>query len=345
MAMKMFSPGRGPSTRSGRHLLGPVLLNLHQLLLHHFRNSGALHPEPHGIKRTMKVSRRGFLRLGAALVGGGALGGLGIGLREPHEIVVNRIEIALRRLPAALDGLRVAQLSDIHFDSFLGDDHVRRAVELTNAERPDLAVITGDFITADPSGSSRNHKAIAERAYPCAQILNALQAPLGRFAVLGNHDYEADADIVADALHSGGSISVLRNQTFAIEKSGARMWLAGIDNLTFGRARPEKTLHGVPGQECTLAAIHEPDIADRLRHLPVDLQISGHSHGGQIRLPLVGALFLPRWARKYPRGLYQLGEMQLYTNSGIGVIGLPMRLFCPPEVTIFTLRTEQRAAG
>jgi predicted MPP superfamily phosphohydrolase len=134
-------------------------------------------------------------------------------------------------------------------------------------------------------------------------------------------------------------IPVLRNQSHPIERSGARLHLVGVDNVTAGHARPEKAFRGVPQNECAIAAVHEPDIADELRKFSADFQMSGHSHGGQIRLPAVGAVVLPPGARKYPRGAYRVGQLQLYTNSGIGVIGLPMRFMCPPEVSIFELRT------
>jgi hypothetical protein len=161
---------------------------------------------------------------------------------------------------------------------------------------------------------------------------------LGSFAVLGNHDHETNANVVAEALSSGGQIQVLRNRAVAFERGGARLWLSGIDSLTAKRANPDDALRGVPEQECTLVAIHEPDFADEIRKFPVDFQISGHSHGGQIRLPGVGALYLPTFAEKYPLGHYWLGSLQLYTNRGVGVVGLPMRFMCPPEISVFTLR-------
>ena len=158
--------------------------------------------------------------------------------------------------------------------------------------------------------------------------------------MLGNQDYDTNADVVAEALSAGARIKVLRNRAIALERDGARVWLAGIDNVTAARAKPDDALRAVPKQECTVVAVHEPDFADEMRKFPVDFQMSGHSHGGQIRLPGVGALYLPRWGQKYPMGRYQVGELQLYTNRGIGVIGLPMRLMCPPEITVFTLKTQ-----
>jgi predicted MPP superfamily phosphohydrolase len=282
----------------------------------------------------MSISRRKFLGLSAAALAGGTLA---TSLYEPHETVVSQISLMLKRLPAAFDGIRIAQLSDLHFNSYMTVSHLDRVIELTNAQKPDIVMLTGDFVTAAPR--RRGVIARAEQAWPCADVLRRIKSPLGCFAVLGNHDYETNADVVAEAL-TGSHIQVLRNRAIPLERDGARLWLAGVDNVTVNRARPAYALRGIPKQECTVVAVHEPDIADEIRKLPVDFQMSGHSHGGQIRFPGVGALYLPRWAKKYSLGHYQIGELQLYTNRGIGVIGLPMRFLCPPEISVFTLKKQ-----
>jgi hypothetical protein len=283
----------------------------------------------------MSVSRRKFLGLSAGVVAEGALGKV---LYEPQETVVSQVGVTLKRLPSGFDGLRIAQLSDIHFNPFMTTDHLERVVELTKAQKPDLVILTGDFVSAGHHRRERNAR--AEQAWPCANVLRRIESPLGCFAVLGNHDYEANADVVAEALSTGSRIQVLRNRAIVLERDGARLWLAGIDNVTKNRAKPEAALQGVSKQECTIVAVHEPDFADEMRKFSVDFQMSGHSHGGQIRLPGVGALYLPTGARKYPMGHYQIGELQLYTNRGIGVVGIPMRFLCPPEITIFTLKKQ-----
>ena len=140
--------------------------------------------------------------------------------------------------------------------------------------------------------------------------------------------------MIAEALKENG-IEVLRNDARPIEFHGARFWLAGIDDALKSRADPDRALKGIPRGESAVVAMHEPDFADTVAKYAVDLQISGHSHGGQVRLPLVGPPFLPPMGRKYPIGLRQLGKLQLYTNRGIGVVGVPFRFMCPPEVTLF----------
>jgi uncharacterized protein len=283
----------------------------------------------------MLLSRRKFLGFSGGALAGGVLGA---SLYEPQETVVSQVEVTLKRLPTGFDGIRIAQLSDIHFSPFMTASHLDRVIELTNAQKPDLVILTGDFVTAGHHRRERNAR--AEQAWPCANVLRRIESPLGCFAVLGNHDYDTNAAVVTEALSAGSRIQVLRNRAIALERDGARLWVAGVDDMTATRAKPDDALQGVPKQECTVVAVHEPDFADEMRKFSVDFQMSGHSHGGQIRLPGVGALYLPTWARKYPMGHYQIGELQLYTNRGIGVIGLPMRYMCPPEITVFTLKKQ-----
>lgn len=281
----------------------------------------------------MALSRRNFLKLSAGVLAGGALG---TSFYEPQETHVSQVGVTLKRLPSVFEGVRIAQLSDIHFNPFMTTKHLERVVELTNAQRADLVILTGDFVTSATNG--RGNKGRAEQAWPCADVLRRLESPLGCFAVLGNHDYATNGDVVTEALSAGSRIQVLRNRSIALERGGARLWLAGVDDVSANLANPDVALRGVPKQECTVVAVHEPDFADEIQKFPVDFQISGHSHGGQIRFPGVGALYLPPLARKYPQGHYWLGQLQLYTNRGIGVIEVPMRFLCPPEITVFTLK-------
>ena len=279
------------------------------------------------------ISRRQFLRLSATL---GATGVAGLAIEavgiEPFHPLVERVEVTLPRLPKGLDGLTVAQLSDLHYDSPQAGEVIRSAVAITNQLAPDLIVLTGDYVTVLPF-VSRSRAALDSEA--CAQILRDLHAPLGVFGVLGNHDHDSDPQVVTRSLESSG-VRVLRNFNRRVEKSGACFWIAGVDDVLGGAANLAQSLQGAEGFTVLLA--HEPDYADVVAGHPVDLQLSGHSHGGQARLPLVGSIYLPPLARKYPRGLRQVGTLKLYTNCGIGTILLPIRFNCPPEITLFTLR-------
>jgi predicted MPP superfamily phosphohydrolase len=279
------------------------------------------------------ITRRTFLKSSAAFIGSASLVPLAVAAHEPYEISIEQMEIKLPRLHSRLDGFRLVVLSDIHFGEFT--QILGSAVEKVNALVPDLVVILGDFVT-DPSRSLHGKRA-ANQAWPCAEILRTIRPRHQIFATLGNHDYKADPEIVIEALQQNG-ITVLRNRSVAIERDGARFWLAGVDDALESSADPERTLDRVPRNEAVIAAVHEPDFADEMKNYGVDFQISGHSHGGQVRLPALGAVYLPRMGTKYPMGLRRVGGMQLYTNRGLGVVGVPFRLMCPPEVTLFTLR-------
>ncbi len=261
-------------------------------------------------------------------------GALGVSLHEPHEITLEHVEVHLPRWPRQLDGFRLVQISDIHFDEFTHARHLRQAVEAVNAQAPDLVVATGDFVT-EPN-FFHNRIAAAQKAWPAAEVLAGIKARYGRWAVLGNHDMTAP-DIVVEAL-TAHKFPVLRNAAVPVEAGLARFWVGGLDDILHGKPDAAATLQKIPREECVIAAVHEPDYADVLSRYAIDFQISGHSHGGQIRLPAIGALYLPPLARRYVMGSYRVRDLQLYVNRGIGVILLPMRFLCPPEVTVFTLR-------
>jgi uncharacterized protein len=285
------------------------------------------------------LSRRRFLQGGAAVVAAAGVGVFADALLiEPNRPILSRVDIHLRRLPEAFDGFTIAQLSDFHYDPDFSATPIRIAVEMVNQLRPNLVVLTGDFVTAPflAQRLHRNLKKAAETAEPCGALLNKLKAEFGVMSVIGNHDGDTDPYLVKAILKSQG-LPVMYDESQPIEREGKKLWIAGLDD------NPDETdltaaLKKVPAREPVVALIHEPDTADFVSKYPVDLQLSGHSHGGQVRLPFIGAAYLPPLARKYPRGLRKVGGLTLYTNVGIGTMGLPLRLNCPPEVTLFTLR-------
>jgi predicted MPP superfamily phosphohydrolase len=243
-------------------------------------------------------------------------------------------------LPVAFDGLRIAQLSDIHMDEYTEPFFLRQAIAEINRLQPDLVLLTGDFVSDGP----RWKKFAVGAAWQCANILREL-ACRELYAILGNHDVLVSARGVSRALTANG-ITVLTNTSRAIERGGSRIWLAGLDDPVEGHPDLEKaippSIRNVPNEPVVLMC-HAPDYADDLLAYPagqsVDLMVSGHTHGGQICLPLIGALTLPSLGQKYVQGWFQLGDMQLYVNRGIGTVGVPFRLNCPPEITLMTLRT------
>ncbi len=289
------------------------------------------------------ISRRRFLAMGLSSCAGLALYS---GEIERHWIEVTSREIRLRSLPATHEGMKIVQLSDIHLDEFTEPFLLRNAVDQVNRIAPDVVLLTGDFVTYDLTPRKFSLKS----AWQCAEILNQLKCPQ-RYAVLGNHDHFLSGEEVTRALVSH-RIPVLTNAYVPLERNGSRIWLAGVDDPVCGEPDPDKaipiSIRNVPDEPVVLMC-HAPDYADHLLARPagqaVALMLSGHTHGGQVRLPLAGALDLPPGGRKYVEGLFRLGPMQLYVNRGIGTVGVPFRFDCPPEITVITLCSdgEERA--
>jgi predicted MPP superfamily phosphohydrolase len=257
-------------------------------------------------------------------------------LLEPNRPVIFHQEIKLRRWPSRLDGFTIVLLSDFHYDALFSVHPIRHSVELVNRLRPDLIVLTGDFVTVPLSGDAFKAGATAE---PCAELLGQLRAPFGLWAVLGNHDIFSDPERITRSLGAKG-IQLLSNRAVPIEKDGARFWLCGVDDVMGGFPDLVATLQHVPGGEACVLLAHEPDYADYATRYPIDLQLSGHSHGGQVRLPFATPLFLPELAKKYVWGLFKIGGLTLYTTAGVGTVRLPVRFNCPAEITFIRLSRE-----
>ncbi len=252
-----------------------------------------------------------------------------------HEVSIVDRPIAIANLPAPFHGYRIVQISDIHLDEFTEPFFFERIVHRVNALNPDLVLLTGDFITHGSMTFFAGNHAIRR----CAEIIATLTAPL-RYGCLGNHDVSFNAALVTQTL-ADHATPVLINQYLPIERNGARLWLCGVDDPGASHPNLDLALPDSPDGPVLLMA-HEPDYADDVLAHPkghlVDLILSGHSHGGQVRLPIVGALILPPMGTKYPEGHYTFGRTQLYVNRGIGTVGLPFRFNCPPEITLITLR-------
>lgn len=283
----------------------------------------------------MKISRREFLKYTTLTLGAGAAGGLAYAILN-NELLhpeVERIPILIKGLPRSLEGFRIVQISDIHLKPIVTLNLVRNTVQMVNSLQPDLIVITGDFVTRFISA-----------IYELAPELGKLRARHGVFASLGNHDIWLDAAIIAQTLNTSG-VSVLINQGVPVSVSGEVLWLAGVDDAMSGQPNLKAALKGIPSKAPAILMGHEPDPADDFSlDGRVKLMLTGHSHGGQIRLPGLGSPFKAPLAEKYDMGLYNVEDMWLYVNRGIGVItSVPLRLNCPPEISEFTLvshRTE-----
>ena len=283
------------------------------------------------------MSGRGAYRhtlLGAAL-GGALLGTLAYAREvEPAEVEVVPVPLVLPSLDACFDGYRIAHISDLHADGWMTPGRVLKLVSLVNAEEPDLVVFTGDLATHSRLRSLIRH--VPGLVAP----LRRLRASDGTFAVLGNHDHETNPQVVRRTLAAAG-MTELYNTVFTLRRHGAMLHLCGVDSALKGVPRIDPVLKSLPEEGAAVLLAHEPDFADESAVTGrFDLQLSGHSHGGQARLPLLGPQpYLPKLGRRYTSGLYRVGGMFLYTNRGLG--NHPrFRFNCRPEITVITLRSS-----
>lgn len=281
---------------------------------------------PSGLTRRKFILGSGVAAAGLALYSGEI---------ARHEFDLVDTTIRVSNLPLPFHGFRIAQLSDVHLDEFTEPIFLEYIVHRINELSPDLVLVTGDFVTR----GSLTFLDSRHAAYRSAEILSTLKAPQ-TYTILGNHDVAVSSQLVIDALHSQ-RIPLLVNEYVAIERGGARIWLCGTDDAGMGHPDLDLTIPQRPDGPVILM-VHEPDYADEVTRHPrgqfVDLMLSGHSHGGQVRMPFYGPLILPPLGQKYVMGHFRFGGMQLYVNRGIGSVGLPFRFNCPPEVTIHTLQ-------
>jgi predicted MPP superfamily phosphohydrolase len=264
----------------------------------------------------------------AALIGAGGL--LYAREVEPRRLEVVRLELTLPRLAAAFDGYRIVQIGDLHLDDWSKPERLDRTAEMVNEERPDLVVVTGDFAS------------YSARRLDTGRLVGALRrlsAPDGVLAILGNHDYLTDVKLIRQCIREAG-LTELINEVVTLERGGSELPVAGIDDVMEGRSRLDLVLGELPESGAAVLLAHEPDFADVAAATGrFDLQLSGHSHGGQVRVPLLGRAVLPPFSQRYTRGLHRVGGMLVYTNRGLGTVHARLRFGCRPEITALTLRS------
>ncbi len=280
------------------------------------------------------MTRRSFLKTAIKLTAGAGIaisGGTGYayGL-EPSWVDLHRQTLTLSRLQAAFHNYRITQISDLHTGGWLKRDHLQDVVSRVNAESPDLIVITGDFVGGDPY----------DVAADLVDTVSQLSAPDGVLYVLGNHDHWSGPEHVRAMLGDIG-ITELRNEVLPIERTGAALQIAGVDDHWEGQDRLDLVQRQLATSAPAILLAHEPDFADISAATGrFALQLSGHSHGGQISPPLLGPPLLPPFGQRYPRGRYMVGGMVQYTNRGVGMLRPYGRLNCRPEITVITLRAS-----
>jgi len=271
------------------------------------------------------LTRRKFLRkLTAAAI---LTASTGWSLWQARELAVKPFTISVARLPPSFNGLRIAFFSDTHHGIFFPLSYIEEAVRLANELQPDLILLGGDYVY---------HSA----AYiaPVMAVLGKLQAPLGVYAVRGNHDNRINPTLTSRELLRNG-IHEITNGGIWLERGSDRLRLCGVDDVCTGSPNLVKALEGTSGYETALLLTHNPDFMEFVRDPRVILGLCGHTHGGQVRLPLIGPPIIPSaFGQKYAYGLAQAPTVRVFVTSGVGAIFPPIRFDCPPEIAHLTLR-------
>ncbi len=295
-------------------------------------NSGQIERE---LKRQM--TRRAFIkrttRAGIAVLGAGSAWHWATKI-EPRWIETRRVQLSIPHLYPAFDGWTLAQISDIHVNEWMTQPRLQHIVGKVNALRPDIIAITGDFVSRRQPGHDR----------VLTEVLNTLKPRREAFAVMGNHDHWSNVKFVRNAIRKSG-VQELQNSFHTFAKDGGVLHLCGLDDAWVGAADAPELLRKMPAKGAAILLAHEPDFADDYAKAKrFDVQLAGHSHGGQVQIPLIGPIHLPRYGQKYNDGRYRIASTQgaraltLYVNRGVGMVKPFVRFACRPEITLFTLR-------
>lgn len=257
---------------------------------------------------------------------------------EPKSLSVTRIDIENKYVQKSFDGKTIVQFSDTHLGPDYTVDQLQSLVDRMNLMHPDIVVFTGDLFDNYAECGSKNRKLTQK-------VLDKIEAPLGKYAVYGNHDRGGGGSRVYKEYMEEAGFTVLVNEVHTlVSDTGERMNIAGLDDFLLGKPKIQRTLKSLRPQDFNLLLVHQPDVADRFTDYPVDLQLSGHSHGGQVRIPFLKPLITTSLGNKYIEGLYSLEgrirPLTLYVNRGIGTTRLPVRLFEKPELTVIRLLNQ-----
>jgi uncharacterized protein len=246
---------------------------------------------------------------------------------EPNWLEVKHTSISLPNLDRAFAGYRIVQLTDLHVGDGLKRAQLERIVAVVNAQQPDAIVLTGDYVSKNPE----------RQAKLLTNTLAGLHARDRVLAVLGNHDaFDGNSPSVRRSIANSG-VTLLENTIYTVNRNGATLHIAGVGDVWFGAAKLDKVLAQLPATGVAIMLAHEPDFADATAATGrFGLQLSGHSHGGQVRIPFMKKKY-PLYGVKYPIGQYQVGDMIQYTSRGVGFPSIHARFNCRPEISVFDL--------
>jgi uncharacterized protein len=288
-----------------------------------------------------KVTRRNFLKrtFGTALtlVGAGYGGYFYAHKIEPRLLKVTHHNIIHKDIPLAFNDFKIVQFSDTHLGFHYDIKQFKKTLEQISSLKPDVIFFTGDLMDAP------NQFPDTEEIVP---LLKSLNAPYGKYSIYGNHDHGGYGSDIYKNIMRKSNFQLLLNESAQIELiDGSSISILGIDDAMLGKPNFEKVVHNIPKEQYKILLSHAPDLADYAVNLGIQLQLSGHSHGGQIQIPFYGALITPPFAKKYREGFYEVttvdSSLSLYVNRGIGTTRLPFRFLSVPELTLFTLQSQQ----
>lgn len=285
------------------------------------------------------MNRRVFLK---QIIGGGLLLlGLGSGSYyyarniEPKSLHIQEETILLQKIPPKFHNFKIVQFSDTHLGFHYTTEQFSDLIATINEMKPDMVVFTGDFADRPQQFNWSNN---------LIKLLQTIHAPYGKYWVYGNHDHGGYGTEILRDFMKQANFQLLQNEHTTVTCDKEKIIVAGIDDAILGNPDISKALQGADESLFTILLAHEPDMANEAKEHAVDVQFSGHSHGGQVRFPVLGHLYTPAFAKKYIDGKYHITEdFSLYVNKGIGTTRLPFRFLCKPEIHVYTLQHQKKA--
>lgn len=263
------------------------------------------------------------------------IAGLGIGAYamyiEPRLLITKKVTLRSKYITKQMDGFKIVQFTDTQLGKFYTAEDLKRAVKAINKVGADVVIFTGDLID--------HMKTYKEDINYIANILGEIEASYGKYAIYGNHDQGGGAHRVYPEIMKKAEFKLLDNAIENIGFEDGQMNIIGIDDWLLGYPELDTTLNKVDEDHYNIVLIHEPDVADLTIHYPIDLQLSGHTHGGQVKIPFIGPLITPPVGHKYTDGVYSMNKrLTLYVNTGLGNTKVPFRFMNIPEITVFKLK-------